>query len=81
NKRWEKDFSPLDDLDNFASPGHSKAFLRHLLMQNEILGCQVASVHNLCFYLWLVKEARQHIAAGDFTSWKNKMVKQLMTRR
>ncbi|MBK9731993.1 MAG: tRNA guanosine(34) transglycosylase Tgt [Chitinophagaceae bacterium] len=81
NKRWEKDFSALDDLDNFASRGHSKAFLRHLLIQNEILGCQIASVHNLCFYLWLVKEARQHIIDGDFTSWKNKMVKQLMTRR
>lgn len=80
NKKWEKDFSPLDDLDNFASSGHSKAFLRHLLMQNEILGCQIASVHNLCFYLWLVKEARQHIIAGDFAPWKNKMVKQLMTR-
>lgn len=80
NKRWEKDFSPLDDLDNFASRGHSKAFLRHLLMQNEILGCQIASVHNLCFYLWLVNEARLRIVAGDFTNWKNKMVKQLMTR-
>lgn len=81
NKRWEKDFSPLDDLDNFASKGYSKAFLRHLLMQNEILGCQVASVHNLSFYLWLVNEARQHIISGDFGAWKNRMVKQLMVRR
>ena len=81
NKRWEKDFSPLDDLDNFASKGYSKAFLRHLLMQNEILGCQVASVHNLSFYLWLVNEARQRIIAGDFVAWKNRMVKQLMVRR
>jgi len=80
NKRWEKDFSSLDDLDNFASKGTSKAFLRHMLMQNEILGCQIASVHNLCFYLWLVNEARMHIKAGDFSSWKNRMVKQLMTR-
>ncbi len=81
NKKWEKDFSALDDLDNFISRGHSKSFLRHLLMQNEILGCQIASVHNLCFYLWLVKEARQHIIDGDFAWWKEKMVKQLMTRR
>ncbi|MBP9883446.1 MAG: tRNA guanosine(34) transglycosylase Tgt [Chitinophagales bacterium] len=81
NKRWEKDFSPLDYLDNFASKGYSKAFLRHLLMQNEILGCQVASVHNLSFYLWLVNEARQRIIAGDFVAWKNRMVKQLMVRR
>ncbi len=81
NKRWENDFTPLDDLDNFASKDYSKAFLRHLLMQNEILGCQVASVHNLCFYHWLVKEARQQIIAGDFASWKNRMVKQLMVRR
>ena len=80
NKRWEKDFSPLDNLDNFVSKGYSKAFLRHMLMQNEILGCQVASVHNLAFYLWLVKEARLHIAAGDFAEWKNKTVKKLMTR-
>lgn len=80
NKRWEKDFSALDDLDNFVSRGHSKAFLRHLLIQQEILGCQVASVHNLCFYVWLVKEAREHIIAGDFATWKVKMVKQLMTR-
>lgn len=80
NKRWERDFSPIDDLDNFASRDYSKAFLRHLLMQREILGCQVASVHNLCFYHWLVKEARAQIIAGTFAAWKSKMVKQLMTR-
>ena len=80
NKKWERDFSPLDDLDNFVSRNHSKAFLRHMLMSNEILGCQIASVHNLCFYHWLMSEARMHIAEGDFTAWKNKMVKELMVR-
>jgi queuine tRNA-ribosyltransferase len=81
NKKWERDFTPLDDFDNFVSKGYSKAFLRHMLMQNEILGCQIASVHNLCFYLWLVNEARRRIIEGSFTEWKNRMVKQLMVRR
>ncbi len=80
NKKWEKDFSPLDDLDNFASRTTSKAFLRHMLLSNEILGCQIASVHNLCFYHWMMKEARTKIAEGNFEEWKNKMVKQFMTR-
>jgi queuine tRNA-ribosyltransferase len=81
NKKWERDFSPLDELNNFASRDYSKAFLRHLLMSNEILGCQVASVHNLCFYHWMVSEARAKIEEGTFAEWKNRMVKQLMTRR
>ncbi len=80
NKKWEKDFSPLDDLDNFASVDYSRAFLRHMLMSNEILGCQIASVHNLFFYHWMMQEARRKIIEGNFTEWKNKMVKQLMTR-
>lgn len=80
NKKWEKDFSPLDDLDNFASRNYSKAFLRHMLLSNEILGCQVASVHNLCFYHWMLKEARIKIIEGNFAEWRNKMVKQFMTR-
>ena len=81
NKKWEKDYSPLDDLDNFASRRYSKAFLRHMLLSNEILGCQIASVHNLCFYHWMMKEARTKIIEGTFTPWKEKMVRQLMTRR
>ena len=80
NKKWEKDFSPLDDLDNFASKDYSKAFLRHMLLSNEILGCQIASVHNLCFYHWMMKEARKKIADGNFAAWKNIMVKKVMTR-
>lgn len=80
NKKWEKDFSPLDDLDNFASKNYSKAFLRHMLLSNEILGCQIASVHNLCFYFWMMRETRKKIVEGNFAEWKNKMVKQFMTR-
>lgn len=80
NKKWERDFSPLDDLDNPVSRGYSKAFLRHMLIQKEILGCQIASVHNLCFYLWLVKEARRQIIAGTFSTWKDKTIREVMTR-
>jgi len=80
NKKWEKDFSPLDNLNNFVSSGYSKAFLRHMLLSNEILGLQVASVHNLCFYHWMMKEARKKILEGNFAEWKNKMIKKFMTR-
>ena len=80
NKKWEKDFSPLDDLDNFVSKNYSKAFLRHMLLSNEILGCQIASVHNLCFYHWMMREARKKIAEGNFAEWKKGMVKQFMVR-
>ncbi|MBA2422569.1 MAG: tRNA guanosine(34) transglycosylase Tgt, partial [Chitinophagales bacterium] len=58
----------------------SKAFLRHMLLQNEILGCQIASVHNLCFYLWLVTESRKRIMEGNFSVWKQQIVKKIMTR-
>jgi queuine tRNA-ribosyltransferase len=80
NKKWEKDFSPLDDLDNFVSRSYSKAFLRHMIISNEILGCQIASVHNLCFYHWMMSEAREKIEEGSFAEWKNVMVKKMMTR-
>lgn len=80
NKKWEKDFSPLDDLDNFVSRKYSKSFLRHMLLSNEILGCQIASVHNLCLYQWMMDEARAKIKEGIFGEWKNRMVKQLITR-
>jgi queuine tRNA-ribosyltransferase len=81
NKKWEKDFSPIDDgIDCEVSHYYSKAYLRHLIKSKEILGLSIASVHNLAFYLWLVTEARQHIAAGDISSWKNEMIVRLKTR-
>ncbi|KYP13229.1 tRNA guanosine(34) transglycosylase Tgt [Flavihumibacter sp. CACIAM 22H1] len=81
NKKWEKDFSPIDDgIDNAFSQYYSKAYLRHLVKSKEILALTIASVHNLAFYLWLVKEARRHILAGDFTSWKNEQILLLKTR-
>jgi queuine tRNA-ribosyltransferase len=81
NKKWEKDYSPLDDgIDCHVSNHYSKAYLRHLMKAKEILGLTIASVHNLAFYLWLVKEARRHIQAGDFMSWKNEQVQILQQR-
>lgn len=81
NKKWEKDFSPLDDgIDCHISNYYSKAYLRHLIKAKEITGLTLASTHNLAFYLWLVKQARQHIIAGDFMSWKNEMTEVLKTR-
>ncbi len=81
NKRWASDFSLVDEvLDNDVSNYYTKAYLRHLFVSNEILGLQLASIHNLSFYLWLVKEARQHIIAGDFVSWKDGMLPVLQTR-
>ena len=78
NKKWEADFSAIDtESDLLADRMYSKAYLRHLIRSQEILGAQIASLHNLHFYLWLVKEARAHIMAGDFLPWKNKMVRQL----
>ena len=81
NKKWENDFSPIDEMDiTFVDKMYSKAYLRHLFISKELLGKQIASIHNLGFYLWLVREARKHILAGDFTPWKNRMVKQLDSR-
>ncbi len=78
NKKWEKDFSVLDEgLDNSISNYYSKAYLRHLMKSKEILGLTIASVHNLAFYLWLVKQARQQIQQGTFGSWKEEMVVRL----
>ena len=81
NKKWEKDFSVIDDgipaeLSNF----YSKAYLRHLIKSKEILGLTIASIHNLAFYLWLVGEARKHILQGDFLSWKNGIIPALKQR-
>lgn len=81
NKKWEKDFSPIDEsIGGGISSYYSKAYLRHLMKAKEILGLTIASVHNLAFYLWLVEEARAHIIAGDFLIWKNEMVVRLQQR-
>ena len=81
NKKWEDDFSPIDDMNiTRVDSEYSKAYLRHLFISKEYLGKQIATIHNLGFYLWLVREARKHILAGDFTSWKNTMVKQMDKR-
>ena len=81
NEKWKDDLSPLDPgLDGYASLHHSKAYLRHLIISKEILGAQIASIQNLTFYLWLVKEARGHIQEGTFTAWKTQMVKTVSQR-
>lgn len=81
NKRWEDDFSPIDEgLDCHTSQYYSKAYLRHLFVSKEILGLQIASIHNLAFYLHLVKQARTHILQGDFVQWKKEMVPRLKQR-
>ena len=81
NKKWEKDFSPIDDgIDCEFSHYYSKAYLRHLIKAKEILGLTIASVHNLAFYMWLVAQARQHIISGDFSGWKSEMVHILKQR-
>lgn len=78
NEKWKNDFSPVDaNSDLFSDLNYSKAYLRHLIHSKEILGAQIATLHNLHFYLWLVKEAREKIISGEFYDWKNKMVKVL----
>jgi len=81
NEKWKDDFSPIDpDSDLPVDRTHSKAYLRHLIRSREILGAQIASLHNLHFYLWLVRRAREEIIAGTFRDWKEKMVKRLGER-
>ncbi len=81
NKKWENDFSPIDEMGiTFVDTTYSKAYLRHLFAANELLGKQIASIHNLGFYLWLIREARKHILAGDFVQWKNQLVEQMDKR-
>lgn len=81
NKKWATDFSPIDNgIDCPTSRFYSKAYLRHLFVASEILGLTIASIHNLAFYLHLVREARQHIIDGDFASWKNSMIPKLKNR-
>jgi queuine tRNA-ribosyltransferase len=81
NEKWKDDFSPLDpEGTSFVDREYSKAYVKHLFKAGEMLGPMIASIHNLAFYQWLVLEARNHIEAGDFTEWKNIMVKQMMAR-
>jgi queuine tRNA-ribosyltransferase len=81
NKKWEDDFSPIDAMGiTWVDTLYSKAYLRHLFAAKEMLGKQIASIHNLGFYVWLTREARKHILAGDFREWKDKMVKQMDKR-
>ncbi|RYU92952.1 tRNA guanosine(34) transglycosylase Tgt [Emticicia agri] len=81
NEKWKDDYSPIDEnLGGYTSTFYSKAYLRHLVKCDEILAAQVASIHNLTFYLWLVGQAREHILAGDFVEWKKVIVKKLMER-
>ncbi|WP_040250680.1 tRNA guanosine(34) transglycosylase Tgt [Psychroserpens mesophilus] len=81
NLKWADDFSPIDEMGiTFVDTEYTKAYLRHLFTVNELLGKQIATIHNLGFYLWLVREARKHILAGDFRPWKDKMVKQMDKR-
>ena len=81
NKKWEDDFSPVDEMGyTFVDTEYTKAYLRHLFAANEYLGKQIATIHNLGFYIWLVREARKHILAGDFRVWKEMMVKNMSQR-
>lgn len=81
NKKWEADFSPIEeDGASYVDRAYSKAYLRHLFITNEILALQIASIHNLAFYLWLVKEARKHIVDGSFSHWKSSIINQLQQR-
>ena len=81
NLKWARDFSPIwAESPALADRVYSKAYLRHLFIANELLAMQIASIHNLAFYLWLVGEARKHIIAGDFHAWKSVMVEKLGRR-
>jgi queuine tRNA-ribosyltransferase len=81
NEKWKDDFSPLDENGtSFVDSAYSKAYLRHLTISKEILAAQIATIHNLAFYVSLVTQAREHIIEGDFHEWKNKMVKQVSNR-
>lgn len=81
NEKWKDDLSPIDPgLGGYVSTFHSKAYLRHLIISKEILGAQIASIHNLTFYLWLVRESRKKIEEGTFAAWKTQMVKTVSSR-
>lgn len=81
NEKWKDDFSPIDpNINSYVSSFYSKAYLRHLTVSKEILAAQIASIHNLSFYLWLVGQAREKIKSGEFATWKDIMVKKVSTR-
>ncbi len=81
NEKWKDELSPIDEiLGGYVSTFHSKAYLRHLIHSKEMLGAQIASIHNLSFYLWLVRQAREHIEAGDYATWKDQIIPQVMQR-
>jgi queuine tRNA-ribosyltransferase len=81
NKKWGTDFSPIDETsESEYSRYYTKAYLHHLKRSEELLSAMISTAHNLSFYLWLVREARKHIIAGDFASWKNIMVPRLQTK-
>jgi queuine tRNA-ribosyltransferase len=81
NEKWKNDFSVIDDEgDSYVDKQYTKAYLRHLFIAKEMLGGMIASQHNLAFYLWLVREARKHIIAGDFALWKERMVVKVSNR-
>ncbi len=81
NRKWADDFSPIqEDGPSYVDRVYSKAYLRHLFIAGELLAMQIASIHNLAFYLWLVAEARRHIIAGDFAAWKPQMIERISRR-
>ena len=81
NRRWQEDFSAIDEhLGGYVSTYYTKAYLHHLFCAKELLGGQLASIHNLTFYLWLARQARSHIIAGTFRAWKDKILKVLMEK-
>jgi len=81
NEKWKSDFTPVDpDGTSYVDSFYSRAYLRHLIISGERLGAQIASIHNLAFYLWLVREARTHLIEGDFTPWKTKILPALTSR-
>lgn len=81
NKKWENDFTPLDpEGTSYVDAQYTRAYVRHLIHSDEMLGLEILSIHNLAFYLWLVGEARQHILMGDFRSWKEDTLRRVMTR-
>ena len=81
NRKWADDFSPIDEGGaSYVDEQYSRAYLRHLFIADELLALQIASIHNLAFYLWLVKEARRHIIEGDFSQWKKEMVVRVTQR-
>ena len=82
NEKWKDDYSPLDpEGTSYVDHTYSKAYVRHLIKSDELLGLQIASIHNLAFYLDLVRQARKHIIEGDYPQWKASVLPELQQRR